>query len=561
MFTNIDFRGVARGPCSNSNCECDSYARSESCDVSTSPNATLQCGWCCYCGHPPVSHSRIDDIEHMHLEPACLALEAARPLPPLQLSLDGTGITTEQSLLEDMQVVEVENIKTELGVPPKESLQVQEASERRGQPTFAAVRFLKDKSVAVVPLQWIEGSKCMWPHLLSPSDIAEAAQRAETPDSSFIRRGIQVLRLTSSYNRARTWLAEQGGDKLEALTDEVVCRIKFPRLSSSAARGEESRLKDWPHKQSSPGKAACGASLSDVRKNACSPQPRVWIHRLSSSNGCTQPTDSVVERNKATESCREVDIQNRCSLPLSTVCKSKIVACSEGERDQTPEGDVTDTSGTLSNDVSPRPQENGDRVSRKSTWHFKATERAELEEAGEALNGSSIEGQDPVGIVLKELRTIRQQNERILAALGIGNQSDSVELAKVQLPVTDLDSLDELESKLALDPVFRACLVHRLSLVGGRSLRMFTAGVLRSLFTDAVGQHFSVLGQRHKRRLKDMVLYDVFEQAIRSNDSYKSTTSYSIRKAAAAWLKNCPSRIMAAKRKLGEDANDSSSGD
>ncbi|XP_037525333.1 uncharacterized protein LOC119402270 [Rhipicephalus sanguineus] len=393
MFTNIDFRGVARGPCSISNCECDSYARSESSSVSTSQNATLQCGWCCYCGHPPVSHSRIADIDCLQLLPACLALEAAEPSPPLQLSVDGTEIAVEQPLLEDMQVMEVQSIKTEPEVAPRDSPQPQQASKRHAQPMFAAVRFLKDKSVAVVPLEWIEGSKCMWPHLLSPSDIAETAQRAETPDSSFIRRSAQVLRLTSSYNRACSWLAEEGGKRLEALTDEVVCHIKFPSMSSSAARSEEGRLKDWPPKQSSPQKAAHSASLLASRKEACSLQPVVRLHRLSSHNGCTQLTDSAVERNNASDNSCEVDLHNHRSLPLSTVCKSRIVACSEGESDRTPEGDLADTSAALSKDVSLRLEDNDDQGSQKSIWHFEALEQVECEEADETLNGSSVEEQ------------------------------------------------------------------------------------------------------------------------------------------------------------------------
>ncbi|XP_037271831.2 uncharacterized protein LOC119163861 isoform X1 [Rhipicephalus microplus] len=560
MFTNIDFRGVARGPCTYSNCECDSYERSDSCDANTSQNATLQCGWCCYCGHPPVSHRRIDNVDHSHFQPACLALEAAPSPPPLPLLMDGTEISVEPPLLEeDMQVVENVNIKTEPEPASEEGLQVGQAFSWHRQPIFAAVRFLNDKSVAVVPLEWIKGSQCMWPHFLSSSDIAEAAQRADSPDSSFIRRNVQVLKLTYSYDRAHTWLQRETEGSLEALTDEVVCHIKFPRVSSPAARDDESRFKDWPHEQSSPGNGVGSASLLEAKKNACSPEHRVWIHRLSSSDECTQLTSFVVDGNDTTDGPCALDLHNRRNL--LPVCSSRIAVCSEGKSHATPKDDVTDTSATLSDNASPMSVENGYQCSQKSARHFSATTLAELEEGGEMVNGSSIEGKGTLSVILKELRAIRQQNQQILAALGKSNQRDSMELAKVKLPVTDLYSLYELESKLALDPVFRTCLVHRLSLIGGPDLRIFTAGVLSFLLTNAMGENFSMLGQCHKKRLKDMVLYDVVEQAIRSNDLYKNATSCSIQKAAAAWLKNCPSRIMADKRKLEEDANDSSSCD
>lgn len=550
MFTNVDFRGVARGQCSVSNCECDGYARSPSSEVCTSQNATLQCGWCCYCGHPPVSHSRIDDMDCSQLEPAQMSLEAAQPLSSLPFVIDGAVSLLGQPVSGDTPVVEVENIKTEPGMTPKEILQPQlvqvAASKRRAQPMFAAVRFLKDKSVAVVPLDWIEGSKCLWPHHLSPQDIAEAAEDAEIPDSSFIRRNIHILRLDSSYDKARTWLAEQDADKIEAsTTDEGVSRSKYPRMALSGGRGEESRLKDLPHKHSSSGRTAHSVT-STPRKKAWNIQPTVRLQRLASSNRCSQQTDTAVEGNHTADNSCEEDSQSRRSPSLSTVCKSRLVTCSESESVPSPER-VADTSATLNKDTSPRSEENGHRR-RKSIWHFEATERVEIEEADEAANGSSLEEQDIMSIILKELKTIRQQNEQILTALGVTNQKESMALAKMKLPVTDIDSLDALELKLTTDTVFRACLTHRLSLVGGPSLRAFVAGVLRFLFSDAVGQQFSMLGQRKKRRLKDMVIYSVVEQAVRSNCAYDNATSHSIRDAAGSWLKNCTTRMMTAKK-------------
>ncbi|XP_065298393.1 uncharacterized protein [Dermacentor albipictus] len=563
MFTNFDFRGVARGPCSVSNCECDGYARSQSSEVCTSQNATLQCGWCCYCSHPPVSHSRIDGMDCSQVEPAHISLEAAQPLSSLPFSIDGVESLLEQPVSDDAPAVEAENVKTEPGMVSREILQPRlgqvVASKRRAQNMFAAVRFLKDKSVAVVPVDWIDGSKCLWPHLLAPQDIAEAAEHADIPDSSFMRRNIHILRIESSYDKARTWLAEQDADKVEASTDKGVSHSKYPRIALSGGRGEEHRLKDLPHKQSSSGKTAQGVT-STPRNKALNIQPTVRLHRLAGYDRCSQQMDTVVEGSHTAGNAREEDSQSCRSPSILNVCKSRIVACSESESVQSPES-VDDSSTTLSKDTSPRLEENVDRCSRKSIWNFEAVESVELEEADKTANSSSLEEQDIASMILRELKTIKQQNEQILAALGVPNQNKNMELGKMKLPVADIDSLDALELKLATDPVFRACLTHQLSLVGGSNLRAFVAGVLRFLFSDAVGQQFSMLGQRKKRRLKDMVIYSVIEQAIRSNSTYDNATSYAIRIAAGSWLKNCASRMMAAKKKLGEDPNDSSSCD
>ncbi|KAH7939846.1 hypothetical protein HPB52_018114 [Rhipicephalus sanguineus] len=58
MFTNVDIRGVERTRCSSSGCECDAFTRPSAVDTCVVQAASVQCGWCCYCGHSPVTHCR-----------------------------------------------------------------------------------------------------------------------------------------------------------------------------------------------------------------------------------------------------------------------------------------------------------------------------------------------------------------------------------------------------------------------------------------------------------------------------------------------------------------------
>ncbi|KAL1421783.1 hypothetical protein MTO96_022830 [Rhipicephalus appendiculatus] len=59
MFTNVDVRGVPRGRCGREQCECDGFTRSHT-GAYGGASGWVHSGWCCYCGHPPVNHSRIE---------------------------------------------------------------------------------------------------------------------------------------------------------------------------------------------------------------------------------------------------------------------------------------------------------------------------------------------------------------------------------------------------------------------------------------------------------------------------------------------------------------------
>lgn len=59
MFTHADMRGISRGQCTSIGCDCDGFTRPSSLDACRVQAAVLPCGWCSYCGHSPVNHSRV----------------------------------------------------------------------------------------------------------------------------------------------------------------------------------------------------------------------------------------------------------------------------------------------------------------------------------------------------------------------------------------------------------------------------------------------------------------------------------------------------------------------
>jgi len=54
-FTNIDIRGICRGACQKSQCECTEYVRK-------SDGATESIFLCLYCDHSPINHASMLDI-------------------------------------------------------------------------------------------------------------------------------------------------------------------------------------------------------------------------------------------------------------------------------------------------------------------------------------------------------------------------------------------------------------------------------------------------------------------------------------------------------------------
>lgn len=84
MFTNVDVRGVSRGPCTRDKCGCDGFTRPCT-EPSAGTSGVVQCGWCCYCGHSPVSHTRIERDMYSPGQIVSVSWHGAQP-PPLELA-------------------------------------------------------------------------------------------------------------------------------------------------------------------------------------------------------------------------------------------------------------------------------------------------------------------------------------------------------------------------------------------------------------------------------------------------------------------------------------------
>lgn len=54
-LTSTDLRGVPRGRCKNTVCDCPEFSRD-----TAATNSTIPAGWCSYCGHFPAMHGRLE---------------------------------------------------------------------------------------------------------------------------------------------------------------------------------------------------------------------------------------------------------------------------------------------------------------------------------------------------------------------------------------------------------------------------------------------------------------------------------------------------------------------
>ncbi|XP_065298390.1 uncharacterized protein [Dermacentor albipictus] len=129
MFTNIDVRGVARGRCFRDMCDCDGFSRSHT-EVCVGESGSVQSGWCCYCGHSPVCHTRVGK-NVLGQEEYILVNWQAAPPPSLDQSAcqgwDGDTLEPAQPVIDDdVILVESEDEKPAL---PDENQQLEQRKD------------------------------------------------------------------------------------------------------------------------------------------------------------------------------------------------------------------------------------------------------------------------------------------------------------------------------------------------------------------------------------------------------------------------------------------------
>lgn len=128
MFTNADIHGVERAQCSSSGCDCDCFTRPTALDTCGVQAASVQCGWCCYCGHSPVSHCRIigarslaaepEENNSIQLQSSPLISGAIRTSSPGNLSTHGSENRIGQEQADVIRAAQC-HMKLELGTAPE----------------------------------------------------------------------------------------------------------------------------------------------------------------------------------------------------------------------------------------------------------------------------------------------------------------------------------------------------------------------------------------------------------------------------------------------------------
>lgn len=145
MFTNVDIRGVERTRCSSSGCDCDAFTRPSAVDTCGAQAASVQFGWCCYCGHSPVTHCRATSAPSMDAEPEengivqleCTPTisEVIQAVSPGNVSASGSEekIGTEEENGEMAEAVQC-LVKAELDSVHKSNSETEPESMRQHEP-------------------------------------------------------------------------------------------------------------------------------------------------------------------------------------------------------------------------------------------------------------------------------------------------------------------------------------------------------------------------------------------------------------------------------------------
>ncbi|KAL1421784.1 hypothetical protein MTO96_022831 [Rhipicephalus appendiculatus] len=142
MFTNVDVRGVPRGRCGREQCECDGFTRSHT-GAYGGASGWVHSGWCCYCGHPPVNHSRIERNVPDRQEILPVIWNGARtPMLDLPTHCECNGmLEAAQPMADEVIVLEPDEVR-ETAAPENETPEgiVQHAEEEQSDQNLGLKR-------------------------------------------------------------------------------------------------------------------------------------------------------------------------------------------------------------------------------------------------------------------------------------------------------------------------------------------------------------------------------------------------------------------------------------
>lgn len=107
-------------------------------------------------------------------------------------------------------------------------------------------------------------------------------------------------------------------------------------------------------------------------------------------------------------------------------------------------------------------------------------------------------------LLFKEVANIKEE----IRAIKRGSHQEDITLSQINLPLKNINEVDELEALLSTSNQERRNLIRKLSRVGGVHLRSFINNMMRAALNKEVAAAFSLKGKNNKRTFEDLMLYD-----------------------------------------------------
>ncbi|XP_065681402.1 uncharacterized protein LOC124810011 [Hydra vulgaris] len=136
-------------------------------------------------------------------------------------------------------------------------------------------------------------------------------------------------------------------------------------------------------------------------------------------------------------------------------------------------------------------------------------------------------------------------NTAMLQSLTQGGRDDDDSIFdSLDLPVCDIEQLQQLENALKQDKIVFVKLVKGVAAKGGQNLKEATKRMMSSVINDEVAKklNWTGLGELDKKSFRTLKSRQVIEIAIRRNLSTKDVTDSDIQKAIVAFLSGANDR-------------------
>ncbi|XP_060760207.1 zinc finger homeobox protein 3-like [Neoarius graeffei] len=438
---------------------------------------------------------------------------------------------------------------------------------------YVVVSFPAEGLFFVVPVSWLIEDKCYWPPFKTLDKVKKAALQNETPDPNcWTLHPVEVLKVKDTYEKAHGhYLKAKRGEKLET-DEETMKRKRKPNMKFIQSSDEED---DRPYFPPAPKIRRLPEKISVPNSEFTSQAPQVPTTTTLPLPPPPQlpplpplpqrpPSHEVYSQSHRTPSVTRTStypavLSNQAaSPPLET--SHLFLTSSHGEfTSQAPQLPTTTTLPlpppsplpplpqlpTISPLPAP-PQLPSKSPLFRTSSHGEFTSQAQHHPSNQQI---SIQ-QDFCRLVLQHLRTIEEEvkevkqqvaaNTAILQKLGGAGVADLCLVQETNMPLSNLEELEELERQLGSDIDLKNQLVNILAVLGGKTTKDAVKRMLGRILRKSLALQINWTGAGGKVAFKSLHLKNVLHRAVRR--VVHTATEEDLQKEVAKYLKGAVDR-------------------